>query len=202
MAHDSGGVRLKLRLILGLVIVVLALGLAACGGGDDEGDDGNGGDNGDGAAATKTAEAEKTDTPEVAETEEPTQEPQKTEEPSGGGGGATLNDIPVYPGADKTGDWSGDDVPLPLFGGDVDIEDWQESAWATYETGDSVEDVADFYKGKMPDNGWEEEGWFDISFGEGAAWGNFTRDGGDSAAWVFASGTDGKTQIVIGAAHK
>jgi hypothetical protein len=197
----SGGERLKLRLILGSIIVILALALTACGGGDDEGDEENGGDNGDGAAATKTAEAEKTDTPEVVET----QEPEKTEEPSGGGGGsASLDDIPVYPGADKTGDWSGSDAPIPLVGGDdVDLEDWEESEWATYETSDEWDTVADFYKDKMPDNGWEEEGWSDISFGGGVAWGGYTRDGGDSAAWVFVSGyEDEQTQIVIGAAHK
>ena len=190
---------MRLRWILGLIILTLALALAACGGGDDEDGEDNGGEEDGSPAATKTAEADDTETPEVVET----QEPEKTEEPSGGGGGsATLSDVPVYPGADKTGDWSGDDVPLPLFSGDVDVEDWEQSGWATYETGDSVDDVANFYKDKMPDNGWEEEGWFDISFGEGAAWGNFTRDDGDSAAWVFVSGTEDQTEIVIGAAHK
>jgi hypothetical protein len=195
-----GGARLKLRWILGLIVLTLALALAACGGGDDDEGEDNGGDDGESPAATKTVEAEDTETPEVVDTEEP----EKTEEPSSGGGGgsATLSDVPVYPGADKTGDWSGDEVPLPLFSGDVDVEDWEQSGWATYETGDSVDDVSNFYKDKMPDNGWEEEGWFDISFGEGAAWGNFTRDDGDSAAWVFVSGTEDQTEIVIGAAHK
>ena len=191
---------MRLRWILGLIILTLALALAACGGGDDEEE--NGGDEGESPAATKTVEAGDTETPEVVETEEP----EKTEEPSsgGGGGGATLSDIPVYPGADKTGDWSGDDAPLPLIGGeDVDLEDWEESAWATYETGDSWETVADWYKDKMTDGGWEEEGWYDFSFEGGVAWGSYTRDGGDSAAWVFVSGTEGEqTQIVIGAAHK
>ncbi len=190
---------MRLRWILGLTILMLALALAACGGGDDEGED-NGGDEDGSPAATKTVEAGDTETPEVAETEEP----EETEEPSSGGGGgdATLSDIPVYPGADKTGDYSSSDAPLPLFGGDLDVEDWEDSEWAVYETGDSVDDVAAFYKDKMPDNGWDEEGWFDTSVLEGAAWGSFTRDGGDSAAWVFVSGTDDKTEIVIGAAHK
>jgi len=188
---------LRLRWILGLIVLTLALALAACGGGDDEEEE-NGGDEGESPAATKTVEAE--GTPEVVETEEP----EKTEEPSsgGGGGGATLSDIPVYPGADKTGDYSSSDAPLPLIGGDVDVEEWEDSEWAVYETGDSVDDVADFYKDKMPDNGWEEEGWFDTSILEGAAWGNFTKDDGDSAAWVFVSGSDDVTEIVIGAASR
>jgi hypothetical protein len=191
---------LRLRWILGLAILTLALALAACGGGDDEEEE-NGGDGG-APAATKTAEAGETETPEVVET----QEPEKTEEPSGGGGGggASLSDLPVYPGADKVGDWSSSDVPLPLIGGgDVDLEDWEESEWASYESGDSWETVADWYRDKMPDDGWEEEGWSHFSFEGGVAWGSYTRDGGDSAAWVFVSGTEGEqTQIVIGAAHK
>ena len=188
---------MRLRWILGLIVLTLALALAACGGGgDDEGEE-NGGEDKEKPAATKTVEAE--GTPEVVET----QEPEKTEEPSGGGGGgASLSDVPVYPGSEKTGDFSSDDVPLPLIGGDADVEDWEDSAWAVYETGDSVDDVAAFYKDKMPDNGWEEEGWFDTSFLEGAAWGNFTKDDGDSAAWVFVSGTEDVTEIVIGAASR
>ena len=190
---------MRLRWILGLIILTLALALAACGGGDDEGEE-NGGEEDGSPAATKTAEADDTETPEVVET----QEPEKTEEPSGGGGGsATLDDVPVYPGADKTGDFSSDDIPLPLIGGgDVDLEDWELSEWATYETDDSWETVADFYRDKMPDSGWEEEGWSDFSFEGGVAWGSYTRDGGDSAAWVFVSGTEDQTEIVIGAAHK
>ena len=189
---------MRLRWILGLIILTLALALVACGGGDDEDEDGNGGEDKT-PAATKTAEAGETETPEVVDTETP-----EAAEPSGGGGGgASLSDIPVYPGADKTGDWSGDDAPLPLIGGgDVDLEDWEQSEWATYESGDSWETVADWYKGKMTDSGWEEEGWSDFSFEGGVAWGSYTRDGGDSAAWVFVSGTDDQTEIVIGAAHK
>ena len=190
---------MRLRWILGLIVLTLALALAACGGGDDEDEEENG-DDGGAPAATKTAEAGETETPEVVETETP-----EAAEPSGGGGGgASLSDLPVYPGADKTGDWSGDEAPLPVLGGeDVDLEDWDESAWATYETGDSWETVADWYKGKMTDEGWDEEGWYDFSFEGGVAWGSYTRDGGDSAAWVFVSGTEGEqTQIVIGAAHK
>ena len=187
---------MRLRWILGLIVLTLALALAACGGGDDEEEE-NGGDEGESPAATKTVEAEDTETPEVVETKTP-----EANEPSGGGGGATLSDIPVYPGADKTGDYSSSDAPLPLFGGDLDVEEWEDSEWAVYETGDSVDDVAAFYKDKMPDNGWDEEGWFDTSVLEGAAWGSYTRDGGDSAAWVFVSGTDDQTEIVIGAAHK
>ena len=189
---------MRLRWILGLIVLTLALALAACGGGDDE--EGNGGGEKETPAATKTVEAGETQEP--GETPKATKTAEAAEPSGGGGGGASLGDVPVYPGADKTGDYSGSDAPLPLIGGDVNVEDWKDSEWAVYETGDSVDDVAGFYKDKMPDNGWEEEGWFDTSVLEGAAWGNFTKDDGDSAAWVFVSGTEDVTEIVIGAAHK
>ena len=189
---------MRLRWMFGLIFVlVLALALAACGGGDDEGEE----ENGDGAgtpAATKTVEADETEEPEK------TVKPEKTEEPSsGGGGGASLGDVPVYPGADKTGGFSGD-YSLPSLAGDIGDEEYTDVEWGLYETGDSVGDVADFYKDKMPDNGWEDEGWFDFTLGAEASWGSFTRDDGDSAAWIVATRNedDDKTEIVIGAGSR
>ena len=179
-----------------IVLVVLAIALAACGGGDNEEENGGGGK--ETPKATKTTEA--------AETQEPAETPKATktaeaEEPSGGGGGASVSDLPVYPGAEKTGDYSGD-YSLPLLGENLDVEDYQNTGWAVYETGDSVEDVGNFYRDKMTASGWTEEGWFDITLGEGAAWGSYTKNDGDSAAWVVISGTEDKTEIVIGAGSK
>jgi len=181
--------------MFGLIFVlVLALALAACGGGGDEEEE----ENGDGAgtpAATKTVEAEETQKP--AETRESEKTPEKTPEPSGGGG-ASLGDVPAYPGAEKTAEYTGSDVPLPVPGGDLDVDEYEDAEWAAYETSDSVDDVAAFYKDKMADNGWEEESWFDLTFGGGAAWGTFTRDNGDSAAWVFVGGDEEQTVITVG----
>jgi len=184
--------------MFGLIFVlVLALALAACGGGGDEEENGGGGGT---PAATKTVAAEKTQKP--AETGEPEKTPEKTSEPSGGGG-ASLGDVPVYPGADKTGGYSGD-YSLPSLVGDLGDEEYTDVEWGLYETGDSVGDVADFYKDKMPDNGWKDEGWFDLTIGVEAAWGSFTRDDGDSAAWLVITRNedDDKTEIVIGAGSK
>ena len=188
---------MRLRWILGLIVLTLALALAACGGGGDEEEE-NGGGEKETPAATKTVEAEGTQEP--AETPKATKTAEAAE-PSGGGGGASLGDIPVYPGAEKTGDYSGD-YSLPLLGEDLDVEDYGNTQWAVYETGDSVDDVGSFYREKMPDNGWNEEGWFDISFGEGAAWGSYTKNDGDDAAWVVISGTEDQTEIVIGTGSK
>ena len=187
---------MRLRWILGLIILTLALALAACGGGDDEEENG-GGDN-ETPAATKTVEG--------AETQKPAETPKATEtaeaaEPSGGGG-ESLGDVPVYPGADKTGDYSGSDVPLPLLGEGLDTEEYHDAQWAVYETDDAADDVISFYKDKMPGNGWNEENWFETSLVEDAAWGGYTKNDGDNAAWVFITGTDDKTQIVLGTGSK
>jgi hypothetical protein len=187
---------LRLRWMFGLIFVlVLALALGACGGGDEEEDEN--GDGGGTPAATKTVAADETEEPEK------TVKPEKTEEPSSGGGGASLENIPVYPGADKVGGDSGD-YSLPSLAGDIGDEDYTDVEWAVYETGDSVGDVGDFYKDKMPDNGWEDEGWYDLTIGVDAAWGSFTRDDGDSAAWIVVTRNedDDKTEIVIGAGSK
>ena len=192
---------MRLRWIFALIVLMLALALAACGGGSDDEENVGAAAEKETPAATKTVESEETQKP--AETAEPkeTPKPEKTEEASGGGG-ASLGDVPIYPGAEKVGDYSSSDVPLPLLTGDLDIEDYESAAWPAYETDDSADDVAAFYKDEMPDNGWEKENWFDISFGEGAAWGSFTRNDGDQAAWVVISGTDDQTNIVIGTGTK
>jgi hypothetical protein len=188
---------LKLRWMFGLILVLaLALALAACGGGDEEEEENGGG--GETPAATKTVEADETEEPEE------TQEPEETAKPSSGGGGASLGDVPIYPGADKLGSYSGDFSYPALVGGDLGDEDYTNVEWGMYETDDSVDDVSDFYKDKMPDKGWDEEGWFDFTFETDVAWGGFTRDDGDSAAWIIIARNedDDKTEITIGTGSK
>jgi hypothetical protein len=195
--NDSRRCTLRLRWILGLVILTLALALAACGGGNNEEENGGGGK--ETPTATKTAEAGQTQEP--AETAEATKTAEAAEPSGGGGGGTSAEDLPVYPGADKTGSYSGD-YTLPLLGENLDVQDYGNTSWVVYESDDSVSDVADFYRSKMGDAGWKEEGWFNMSFGEGAAWGSFTKNDGDNAAWVVISGTDDHTEIVAGAGSK
>lgn len=188
---------MKLRWMFGLIVLVmLAIALAACGGGDNEEENGGGGK--ETPKATKTTEAAETQEP--AETAEATKTAE-AEQPSGGGGGTDIGDIPVYPGAEKTGEFSGD-YSLPLLGENLDVEDYGNTEWAVYETNDSAGDVGDWYRGKMTDAGWNEENWFDTSMGDGAAWGSYTKNDGDNAAWVVISGTEDKTEIVFGTGSK
>jgi len=171
--------------MFGLCALVLALALVACGGGGDEEEE-EGTPSG-GQQATATAE----------KTSEATAKPS-----SGGGGETSLKDIPTYPGADKTGEFSGD-YSLPLLGQELDVGEFGNTEWAVYETSDSVDDVANFYKDKMPDKGWNEENWFDTSTEDGGvAIGSYTRNDGDSAAWVYVGGDGDKTEIVIGTGSK
>ncbi|MGQ9572536.1 MAG: hypothetical protein ACUVV3_05035 [Dehalococcoidia bacterium] len=170
---------MRLRLMLGLGILVLALALAACGGDEEEAPAGGEGET----------------TPAATKTVEPAETPAARETPSGGGE-VTLGDVPVYPGAEKVGDFSGS-FPVPMVGEELDIEEYKYTEWAIYKTSDSLDDVANFYKDKMPDKGWEEQSWFGTSMVDGAAWGGYTRDDGDVAAWVYIS-TNDKTEIVIG----
>lgn len=152
------------KLIYFLLVLALALGsvgLAACGGGDEEGD-GNGlngdGLNGDGGV-----------------TEEPTS------------GGELCEDVPVYPGADDVEkvDWSWSGRGAAGFG---------QVRWHYYSTDDSVENVMDYYKNKMPDEGWEKA--TEISTDEYAmlVW---TKDDGDTGAGIGAGWEDGKTYVGV-----
>jgi hypothetical protein len=185
--------------MLGLIVLTLALALAACGGGGEKESPTATAQQQGTPGATKTVEAGETAAP--AETPEATKTAAAAEPSGGGGGGTSAEDLPVYPGADKTGSYSGD-YTLPLLGENLDVQDYGNTSWVVYETDDSVSDVADFYRSKMGDAGWKEEGWFNMSFGEGAAWGSFTKNDGDNAAWVVISGTDDHTEIVAGAGSK
>ena len=180
---------MRLRLTLGLCALALAVAIVACGGGGEEKGTPSGGQQQATPTAGKTVAAGQTST--------------ATAKPSSGGGEASLKDVPVYPGADKVADYSGSS-PIPLPGGEgADTAEFQNIKWALYETGDSANKVADFYKSKMPDNGWDEQGWFDTSSQEGGvAMGSYTRDNGNVAAWVFTSGSGDKTEIVIGTGTK
>jgi hypothetical protein len=186
---------LRLRWILGLIVLMMALALAACGGGGDNEKESPTAQREGSPAATKAAEASATAEKTVKATKTPA-----TAQPSGNGGEG-LENIPAYPGADKTGDYSGD-YSLPALGEGLNTEDYSDTSWVVYETSDSVDDVAAFYKDKMPANGWNEEKWFDSSFVADVAWGSYTRDGGDTGAWVYIGGDGDTTQIVIGRGTK
>jgi hypothetical protein len=93
---------------------------------------------------------------------------QTTQQPSGGG--ESWGDIPIYPGSDKVFSITGDenetlnDKPAVM-------------EHRTYSTNGKVNDVADFYKDKMPANGWNETMWAEL--GEAGYMGQYEKNGGD-----------------------
>ena len=147
-----------------VVIAVLALVLVgACGG-----------DNGEEETTAATTSA----------TTAATTAAQTTPPSNGGGGGLTWNDMPIYGGADQIEEFSMSFSP--------DEGDYSEWEWRYYETGADVEDVVDFYKDKMPDNGWDEQMWMDM--GE-VAYGMYFKNNEKDAAMVWIATEGGDTLV-------
>ena len=75
-------------------------------------------------------------------TQEPAQTPSPTQTIPSSAGGLTWNDMPIYSGASQIqkGSWA---IP-PAEG------DYSKFEWRYYETKDSFDDIAAFYKSQMP----------------------------------------------------
>jgi hypothetical protein len=194
---------LKKAWIYLLIVVALVAGAAfvACGGDEDE----------DGGEATPVAEengdvengdaengdAENGDAEdgedENGDAENGDEENGDAEDGDGGGEGA-IEDIPVYPGAKKIGDWSASTGGMA--GAPMDLGEYSTVKYAMFETDDSADDVLDFYKDKM--KGWDEQGTF--SFGEAEeamSWLYWTKDEGTVGAMVMVIEEEGATAFTI-----
>jgi len=106
-------------------------------------------------------------------------------------GGLTWNDMPIYSGAGQIqkGSWS---IP-PAEG------DYGRFEWRYYESSDSLEKVAAFYKSQMTAKGWAEQGWMEI---QEMNWGMFNKNNENDAAMVWVSTQEGKTTIALWRASK
>jgi hypothetical protein len=158
----------RLLWLLVAISILAVLFVGACGG--------NGGDE----ETTQTTEATTT-------TEETTTEETTTEETSNGGGGSggfTWNDVPIYGGADEIQEFN---ISIP-----PDEGEYSRVEWRYYETGDDVNDVVDFYKDKMPDNGWEEMMWMDAME---IAYGMYMKNNEADAAMIWVATDNGDTVI-------
>jgi len=107
------------------------------------------------------------------------------------GGGLTWNGMPIYSGAGQVqkGSWS---IP-PAEG------DYSKFEWRYYDTNDSLEKVAAFYKSQMPAKGWEERGWMEVPQ---MNWGMFEKNSENDAAMVWINSQEGKTVIAMWRATK
>lgn len=159
----------KISLLFTVIAVLALVIVGACGGdaGEEE------------TTATTTAATTTTTT-------STTTAPQTTQPSNGGDGGLSWNDMPIYPGADQIqkGSWS-----IPAEEGE-----YSKVEWRYYETGDDLDDVVDFYKDKMPDNGWEEMGWFDM---QEMAWGLYVKNNEKDAAYVWMMEEEGQTVVAL-----
>lgn len=160
-----------------LAVVSACLGLVACGG-EEEG----------GTSPPPSKVETTTPSGEGAKPSAPSVEEAKPSAPSGG---LTWNDIPVYSGAKQVtkGSWS-----IPPSEGD-----YSKVEWRYYETGDSLDAVASFYKSKMPDNGWEEMGWMEVPQ---MKWGGYSKNNENDAATVWVGSDNGETAIALMRASK
>lgn len=125
---------------------------------------------------------------EVEVTAPPPSEEKPTPPP---GGVLTWSDMPIYSGAKQVqkGSWS---IP-PAEG------EWSKVEWRYYETGDSVDKVAAFYKSRMPGKGWEEMGWMEM---QEMNWGIYNKNNEQDAAMVWIGSDDGKTALALMRATK
>jgi hypothetical protein len=121
-------------LILSMTLVLIILGLPACGGNNQLSQTPS-----SSQSSTKTSTASS-----VAATQS-----------QSSGSGLNWDDMPVYSGASNVqkGSWS---VPPS------EDEEYSHYEWRYYEANASNADVAAFYKSKMPSIGWKEMGWMDM----------------------------------------
>ena len=120
--------------------------------------------------------------------EEGQQEEEEEEEEStpSGGGGLTWSDIPIYSGAKQVqkGTWA-----IPAEQGE-----WSKVEWRYYESDDSADDVASFYKSQMPSEGWHETMWMEA---EGVAWAYYSKNGEEDGAMFWVASDEGETFFAL-----
>jgi len=135
------------------------------------------------ACGSKESEETQTSTSNSTSSTTPTTTPS--------GSGLSWNDMPIYSGAGQVqkGTWS---IP-PAEG------DYSKFEWRYYETNDSLEKVAAFYRSQMPAKGWKEMGWMEV---QGMSWGMYNKNNENDAAMIWVSSQDNKTVIAMWRATK
>ena len=185
-----------------LVMAALAAGLlvAACGGDDDKGDDGDG----NGAAATVPADDEGDGATATDDGGGEDGGGDATAEPDGEGdggvssGGDAFEGVPVPEGADEqsSGTLSGSEIPFLDPSGEMDPEAYGTIELKVYSVDSSPADVLDFYRDELSD--WEEVFVFGGGTGdEEGGFGIWTRDDGAQAMWVATSASAGGTDLTL-----
>jgi hypothetical protein len=155
---------MKKIVLITLVLILISgcIGLAACGGKNN---------------SSTTAASTPASTQASSPASTPVQTSQTTSSSTAASSsGSIWGDMPVYSGADQIqkGNWA---IP-------ADEGEFSKVEWHYYETKDSAEDVAAFYRSKMPGNGWTEKMWMEAG---GVAWGYFTKNDEKDGAMFWCS---------------
>ncbi len=104
--------------------------------------------------------------------------------------GSPLADIPAYPSLRQVQKVS---QVMPQTAG------YAKAEVRVYETNDSLEKVADFYKAQMPAKGWVETQWMDTpQFRNGM----YTKNNEADIAMIYVIAGEGKTEVMIMRATK
>jgi hypothetical protein len=165
----------KITLItLVLVIMMGCIGLVACGGDKDKG-------------STSTPASTPISSPASTPASTPVQTSKTTSTTTAASSSGNIwGDMPAYSGANQIqkGNWA---IP-------ADQGQFSKVEWHYYETKDSTEDVAAFYRSKMPGNGWTEAMWMEAG---GVAWGYFTKNDEKDGAMFWCSFDNEKNKTVF-----
>ena len=162
----------KISLAFVFIAIIALVAVGACGGNGDE---------------EETTAAQTTSTTETTSAEPTTTLPSS----NGGGGDFTWNDMPVYGGADQIQEFNMSFAP-----DDSEYSRWE---WRYYESNADIDDVIDFYKDKMGDNGWNEQMWMDVVE---VAYGVYEKNNENDAAMVWIAADEGDTLIGLWRASK
>ena len=130
-------------------VIVLALALTACGGGGGE-------------SKSEPTAPPATEAPKPTEAPEPTKAPEATQEPEAPEATATTGEAdpqPTEPPAEPTQEpepESGIPYDVPVIEGAVDLDIQTQTGTVTYLLEETmIEDVVEFYKNAMTEQGWE-----------------------------------------------
>ena len=156
---------MKIRLLLLVMAALLVgVGLAGCGPKKD-------------GITTTPASPGQTSTPTV---------PSKVGIPVPSVPGLSWDDIPIYRGLQNVQQASYSTPPAQ--------GDYAKFEWRYYESNDSVENIAAFYKKEMPARGWTEAGWMEVPQ---MNYGMFNKNDEKDAAMVMVSSQEGKTIVAL-----
>ena len=122
-----------------------------------------------------------------ADSEQEEEEEEEEEEENG----LSWADFPIYPGADRQYEAF---FMFPQLEDDEYIMEWRY-----YRTSADSDDVIDFYRDRMPGQGWDEMGFFQMPTYSQCI---FLKGDGQDMAWTMAASDNGDTIIALIKGHE